>query len=150
MEINPGTLEQVGRLRDGRQVLIEDDVGGFAATLRAIDSSLRLRLSEQTGVFVVYQLVGHRERLVTTAQELDGRLVRHVAALVHQYRNGRYDYAAELERADREADRRREHEFSEEQGPIAERLHHAIRKDMGWTGDKAFIPKGVADGEHLS
>lgn len=127
-------------------VTIDDDVGGFAQRLKEIDSSLKLRVSDNTGLFVVYQQLPHgREHLVTTAQELDGRLVRHVAELVHRHRHDRYDFTAELERADREADRAADHAFSEEHGPIAERLHHAIRKDMGWTGDRTFF-KGAPDG----
>jgi hypothetical protein len=146
LDIRPGTIAQVAQLRSGQLVTIENDVCGFASQLKRIDPSLRLRLSEETGLFVVYQQLGVKEHLVTTAQELDGRLVAHVARIVHEHKHGRYDLAAELDKADREADRAADHAFSEEHGPIAERLHHAIRKDMDWSGDKVFIGKDVPDG----
>jgi hypothetical protein len=145
MDITPGTFAQLADSREGRMVLIEDDVCGFADELQRIDPALRLRVSEETGLFIVYQTDGPRQHLVTTATELDGRVVARVARIVHETKNGSYDLNAELERYEAEADRQAEHDRMEEQGPIFERLHHAIRKDKDWRGDRAFVA-GSSDG----
>ncbi len=128
MEIAPASLAQIVKGRDGRYIEIEDDVQSVAGELRELDPSLHLRYSESGRYFVVYQkLEDGSEQLVTTAKQLDKRLVKKVRRLVH----ASYDLAEELERGDAEADREAERRFSEDLGPAAERLRHAVRKDIG-------------------
>lgn len=125
-EIAPATLAQVVKGRGGNAVLIEDDVCDVAKRIKEINDSFRLRYNEQGEFFVVYQLTGDGEKLVTTAQECDARLVervRHVAS-------DSYDYGAEMEKADAENDRVKNSQFGEEVGEISERLAHAVREDL--------------------
>jgi hypothetical protein len=138
MEIRPATYAQIKRGRDGRMVAIDDDVAGIAAQLLEIDPSLRLRWSESGEYFVVYQDLGSTQHLVTTAQELDGRLLQRVLQVTHPD----FDFAAEVDRVDAEADREAARRFSEGVGERGERLAHAIRKDMGFTS-RVVVPKDV-------
>jgi hypothetical protein len=141
VEISPARLAQVQTARGGQFVEITDDVQNVAADLAAIDPGLRLRYSEAGGYFVVYHVQElpdgkRREHLVTTAQELDQRLVQRIRAI--DARTG-YDYARELDRLEREAEQQRDREFSERTGPIAERLAHAVRHDLG-VQSRIFVP----------
>lgn len=141
MEISPARLAQVQQARGGEFVEISDDVQNVAADLRAIDAGLRLRYSEAGEYFVVYHVEelpggGQREHLVTTAQELDQRLVQRIREI--DPRNG-YDYAAELDRLEAEGERERDREFSEQIGPLGERLAHAVRKDLG-ERSRIYVP----------
>jgi hypothetical protein len=90
--------------------------------------------------FVVYQLCDQDgdERLVTTSQTFDQRLVERIRQITHES----YDLAGELAREDDRRDRERDHEFSEQVGEIGERLFHAMRKDKGRT-DTAFVKEGL-------
>lgn len=140
IEITPATLAQVHRTRNGHQIAIDDDVQGVARDLLAIDPSLRLHYDPHGEYYVVKQLVTERdgtvtEKLVTTALELDQRIVHRVRQIAHPS----YDYAAELDRVDAAADRERDRRQAELVGPMAERLAHALRKDLGAT-NRAFMP----------
>lgn len=144
MDIQPATLTQVQRGRLGRTLFIDDDVGGIAQQLLEIDSSLRLAFSEAGGHFVVKRRTerpdgSYSEQLVTTAQQLDHRLLDRVRLVCSDH----YDTAADMDRVDAQAERDRDHRFHEQVGPIAERLAHAIRKDLG-VKTRAFI--GSPDG----
>jgi hypothetical protein len=132
-------------MRNGRMVLIDDDVANVVRDLQEIDPGLRVRFSMEEGVFVVYhrrlEVDGEREKLVTTAHELDQRIVRRVREIS---RPG-YDFVAELDRLDREAECRKDREFSEKIGPHAERLAWALRQDLG-RNERAVIPADVPKG----
>lgn len=142
MEIQPASLAQVRKGRDGRRVLIEDDVLDIAKRLQEIDDSLKLLWNEYGEYFVVAEVVqtpdGPEERLVTTAQDLDERLLQRVEKITHPS----YDFAKEVDRIDKEAEKEKDHRFHEETGEVGERLAHAVRKDLQHTG-KAFVPKDV-------
>lgn len=140
----PATLAQVRQARNGQLIGVEDDVLGIARDLRDIDASLHLRYAELPDGFddywVVYRIVEHadgseEEQLVTTAAELDARIVQRVRKIA----SDGYDLVAELDRLDREREAQREQELHERNGPIAERLFHALRKDLG-TQDRIFVP----------
>lgn len=140
MEIEPASLAQVQRGQDGRMVEVSDDVANVAQDLRALNPAFRLRYSEAGQHFVVYQVVhlpngSTDEHLVTTAQECDPRLVRRVEEIMAPG----YDLAVELDKADREAERRHEHEQAEALGPAAERMAHAMRRDLG-VQKRIFVP----------
>jgi hypothetical protein len=128
MEIQPASLAQVRRARGGQFVAIEDDVANVARDLHALDPSLRLRFSEAGGYFVVYQDLGEgKENIVTTAQELDQRIVKRVEEVMQPS----YDYAAELAAQDAKAEADAQERFNEQVGEIGERLFHAARRDKG-------------------
>lgn len=132
MEIEPATITQLQRARDGRLVEIEADVGGVAAQLREIDPGLRLRYAEASDIFIVYHRTSPRpgwfnEELVLTARQLDGRILERVRQIAARD----YDFLAELDRIDAEADRAQEARFADQVGDAAQRLAHALRRDRG-------------------
>lgn len=121
-------------------VLIEADVGNVALDLHDIDPHLKLRYSEAGEYFVVYfeRMVDRdtpKQDVVLTAQDCDQRIV----ARVRQIASPEYDYVKDMERLDREADKRKRDEFRERIGEGAERLHFELRKAQG-VRSKAFIP----------
>jgi hypothetical protein len=140
VEIEPATLAQVRAGRDGRSVLIEEDVFDVARQLKAIDHSLRLRWSESGEHFVVYQLLESEdvEKLVLTAKELSPGIVERVRQITHPS----YDYVGEIDRMDKQAEKDKDDRFKEQTGEVGERLAHAVRKDLGAT-NKAFVKREV-------
>lgn len=143
LEIQPASLAQVQRSDRGDLIAIDDDVHNVARDLKAIDSGLKLEFDTVEEFFVVSWLHMEdgqvKEKLVLTARDLDQRIVERVRRISLPD----YDYVRELERIDREADRRADHEHREQVGPYAERLRHALRKDLGLGGDRAVIPRGI-------
>lgn len=139
MEIQPASIQQIQRTKDGRLVEIEDDVGGIAMQIREISPDLHLRFSEAGGYFVVYQEIQEGERtkqqLVTTAQELDGRLLQRIREITAEG----YDLGAEIDKRDAERRRDFEREQDEKIEDLGQRLHHAMLQDRGLTGHRAFI-----------
>lgn len=130
MEIQPATLAQVQRAADGRMVEIPDDVANVAKDLQTIDPSLRLRWSEVSGHYAVYQHFEHpngviEDHLVLTAQECDQRIVKRVERIAHSS----YDFEAELAKGAKGREDRSE--FRESLGDYGERLEHALRRDLG-------------------
>ncbi len=126
IEITSATLAQVSQGRGSELILIEDDVHDVAKRLREIHDSLRLRYNKQGEYFVVYQDTGDGEHLVTTAQECDARLVERVRRVV----SPSYNYGAEMDKAEAQADAIKNQEFKEQVGEISERLAHAVRTDL--------------------
>lgn len=145
MEITPASVPQIMKGRRGRVVFVDHDAYDIARRLRELDDSLRLAWNEFGEYFVVYQILrgpndSEKEHLVTTwdpkkSGTPDGRLIQRI----RQIMNPNYDYAGELERLDREADKQRDYEFAQKVGPYAERLYHAVRKDMGMKS-KIVVP----------
>jgi hypothetical protein len=139
MDIQPASVAQVRAGRDGRRFLIEDDVLDVARRIKEIDDSLSLQFNERGEFFVVVQtLADGEEKLVTTAQELDERLIHRLKHITHQS----YDYVAEMDRIDKQAEKDSEHRFSEKVGEAGEKAAHALREDLGAT-NKAFVSKDV-------
>jgi hypothetical protein len=127
IEIAPATLGQVVQGRGGRLVFVEDDVCNIAQNLRDIDPSLRLAYNTKGEYFVVYQVLEDgSEHLVTTAQELDGRLVQRVARVC----SPSYDTGSELDLLHDQATQAQDERFSQQVGEIGERLAHAVRQDL--------------------
>ena len=149
MEIEPvrADINQVMRGRDGRMVEIESDVNNVAADLSDLDHHFRVRWSDGGEYFVVYWRPDGADLgdgyLVTTAQELDQRVVKLVSEIHYKVRNDvRYSLSAEIEANHDKADKERDHQFTERAGEMYEKLAHALRKDLGTTA-KAFIPRDV-------
>jgi hypothetical protein len=136
-------MAQVRRSRDGKMVEIDQDVLDIAAQLRQIDPLLHIRWSELAGHFVVYcreeSAPEGRGHLVTTAQELDQRLVRRIEEIAWKQRQSSYSFADELEKVEADKDKAQRHHMHEEIGERAERLAHALRKDLGVKG-RIYVP----------
>lgn len=140
IEIEPATVAQVRATDEGDLVVIDDDVQGVAAGLRRIDPGLRLAYDRTQGYFVVRHVHAGpdgsvEESLVTTAMECDQRLVGRVSKIA----DDGYDFGAELDRLETSAAAAQESERREHVGEAGERLAHALRKDLGLGGGRAFI-----------
>lgn len=121
--------------------MVEDDVLDVARRIKEIDSSLSLQFNERGEFFVVVQtLQDGEEKLVLTAQELDERVLHRLKHITHQS----YDFTAEVERMDKQAEKDADDRFHEQAGAAGEVAAHALRKDLGVTS-KAFVSKDVDD-----
>ena len=140
--IEPASLTQIRRGRDGRRIVIDEDVGEVAARLKEIDPKLGLQWNEKGEFFMVVEYVqkpeGEEERLIFSAKECDGRIVKRMEQIAHPS----YDFMAEVEAMDKQAEADKDHRFHEETGEVAEQLAHAVRKDLGAT-NKIIVPRGV-------
>jgi len=126
MEIKPATIDQIIKGRNGKRVVITNDVGDVARQIKEVSPDLELHYNETAQYFVVVQKHENGEHLVTTAQELDGRIVERVK----QITNPQYNFdieAAKIEKAEKEAMEKRRKEHI---GEVGERLAHGFRKDL--------------------
>lgn len=126
MEIRPATLDQIQKGRNGKKVVITNDVGDVAKKLKEVDPTLELHYNESAQYFVVIQRVGNIEHLVTTALDLDDRIVERIKKITKP----EYNYEEESIAIKKQADKDLEHRRKEQVGEIGERLAHAIRKDL--------------------
>jgi tRNA threonylcarbamoyladenosine modification (KEOPS) complex Cgi121 subunit len=139
VEIQPATLAQVRAGRDGRRIVVEDDVLNIASRLKQIDPCLSLHWNEKGEHFVVVETSEDGdERLVLTALQLDERVLERVGRIA----SPSYDYAREVDRLDAQAEREKDHRFHEQTGEVAERLAHALRQDLQ-AKNKIILPRGV-------
>jgi hypothetical protein len=139
VELQAATLAQVRAGRDGRRILVEDDVLEIAGMIRQVDEHLSLHWNETGEYFSVVETAEDgRERLVLSAQELDGRVLERIQQIAHPD----YNYVAELDKLDAQAEREKEHRFSEQTGEIGERLAHALRTDLQ-AKNKIIVSRGV-------
>lgn len=140
-DIAPASIEQVREGRNGKIHLITEDAGGVAAGLRQINPGLKLRYSEAGNYYVVYfkDPDTHVEEFVKTYQTCDARIVEDIARIRKENESPGYSYADELDKQEQDAEKERDRQFTEKTGDAAERLHHAIRKDLGLT-NRIFIP----------
>ena len=154
MEIAPASVAQIKKGRNGRMVTIADDVQGVVNALSQLDPHLRVRYSEAGGYFVVYWTAdpskaeeedheGNTTYLVTTAQDLDHRLVQRVEEVYWKHRQPGYSVAKEQDEIDRKAERDNEHAFTEQRGEMYERLAYAMRRDLGYDKGRVFITKEI-------
>jgi len=144
MEIQPASIAQIVKGKDGRMIQVDDDVQNVVNDICAIDDTLRVRFSDAAEYWVVYQEVpvpegGTKEKLVTTSRTLDPRLVKRIEKVAHPA----YDFTKELDKQDRAAESAQEHAFEEKVGEAGEKLAHALRRDTG-AKRRAFVPKDAA------
>lgn len=151
VEIKPGQIAQVTKaMRSGKPIVVDDDVQGVANDLHQIDPGLRLEYEPFEDVWVVkyVHLTADgevRERLVSTFQECDQRIV----ARMREINRPGYDFPAELDRLEREAEAQRDYEFGQKVGPIGEKLAWALRQDLGrheipnTRVSRAVVPKAI-------
>lgn len=142
MEIKPATLTQITRARDGRMVLIDDDIGNVAHDLHEIDPGLRLRYSEAGRYFVVYwQEDGEEDgngHLVLTAEECDQRIIQRVKEIMRES----YDYVAELDKLEEQKQKDADYKLSQQVGEASERLAFALRKERQ-VKNRAFVTRSL-------
>ncbi len=148
-EIEPATVQQIREGRDGRMHLIESDAGSLVMRMRELDPNLRLRYSEAGDYYVVYYRKDDEPEgtgeLVATYKECDDRIVKDLERIAWENRQPGYSYAEELEKRDKEAEKKFNHKQREAIGEKGERLAHALRKDLGKTGHKIFVPSDVKE-----
>lgn len=136
MNIQPATFMQVRSGRNGRLVGIESDVLGVVQQIKEISKRLSVQFNDGGEYFrVIEHCDDGRERLVLTANELDQRIVERLRYIA----SDQYDYVAELERMDREADAKKVRDFQDQMGEVGERLFHATRKDLE-VQDSVYVP----------
>lgn len=143
IDVPPGTVGQVHRALSGRMVAIDSGPHDVATRLHELDDSLRLHFDPNEDVWVVTQVRGQRESLVTSATVCDLRLVERV----RQCMAPGYDLSAEIAKAEAKADRARQAQQDETFGDLADRMGHAFRKDLSrhevprTLKSRAFFPK---------
>lgn len=134
-EIEPATIEQIRRGKDGKMHVITEDAGGIAQRLKEIDPRLHLRYSELGEYYVVYAREPHEPEgtgyMVATYQVLDGRIVKDIERIKWLNEQPTYSFADELEKKNEEAEAKRDADFSAKIAENAEELAWAIRKDLG-------------------
>jgi hypothetical protein len=158
MRIQPASVEQVVRANDGRYVLIDADVSTIAADLQKIDPGLKVRFAENGNppFWAIYHesADGRSTQLILTQQAhmtrsgtwagLDQRIVDRVRYIDARGTSG-YDFAKEIERETLARPKRASEQFAERVGDGAERMAHAVRKDLGLGSYKGrvFVPREV-------
>lgn len=154
MVIEPATVNQIMAARDGRFVEITADVGGVAADLRRIDPNLRVRFAENGNPpfwAVYHQSDDNRTTyLVLTARAFQmhsgawGGLDQRIVKRVEQIGHSSYDYAAEVERGQREVRDANRQRFRDKVAEHAEVAAHGVRRELGLRKNgRAFVPKGL-------
>ena len=134
MDLQPASIAQVRQGKHGR-ITVEADVGSVVKQIQEIDPRLGVIWDVDGEFFAVVEQDGPRQRVVLTALELDHR----VLLRLKEISSPDYDYVADMDRIDADADRLKDHRFSEQTGEIAERMAHALRTDLEHKG-KIFVP----------
>jgi hypothetical protein len=122
---------------------VEDDVLGVISRLKSIDPGLKMYFDFGQEIFVLYHEglneQGHVvDSLVGAYKELDQRIIALIERIDSQGR-GRHDLIAELEAHERKLDAEKRHEQMERVGELGERLHFALRQDLGFAGSRAHM-----------
>lgn len=154
MEIRPATLAMVQKARNGKYVAIDDDVQGVANGLHRIDNHIRLRYSEAGDYYVVYwtdnpevaeedNVQGNTTYLIFTAQDLDQRIVTRMEEVYFRCQQPGYSFSEDLEQRDAEEKKRKDAEYTEQNGELYERLAHGMRKDLGYNQGRMYVPKDI-------
>jgi hypothetical protein len=126
MQLQPASITQV-RQGKKRRITVEADVGSVVAQIQEIDPRLGVIWDDDGEFFAVVEQDGPRQRVVLTALELDHRVLTRIRELA----SPDYDYVAEMDRLDAQADREKDHRFAQEVGEQGEVMAHALRKDLG-------------------
>jgi hypothetical protein len=134
LNLQPASITQV-RQGKKRRLTVTDDVGSVVRQIKEIDPKLGVIWDDDGEFFAVVEQDGPKQRMVLTAQELDHRVLLRIKEIAKED----YDYVAEMDRIDEQADRDKDHRFSQQVGENAEVMAHALRTDLSHKG-KIFIP----------
>lgn len=128
MQIQPASIEQITKGRNGMRVRISSDVGNIAKDLANIDPDLELHANETGGYYEVRckHPVSGKSYLVTTALDLDQRIVDSIRKM----RDPQYDFIKESDQIEKAAKKELEHQRKEKVGEAGEKLAHSMRKDL--------------------
>lgn len=148
VEITPVSFDRVMKLRNGRRAVITGDVGGIVAQLVEIDERINVWYQPEVGVYVLELHTplpdgSIEESMIGAYEELDGRLVERV----RQVCSPDYNIGAEIEASEARAAKANDEAHHEKAGDLAERLQHALRKDLSrhethtTLKARAFIPR---------
>lgn len=151
MDVQPAHIDQVAQDESGGFVVISAESGGVAADLRGIDASLGVRLNTRTGVFTVFCTPNERDTyLVLTVQGFSNSfgvwegLDQRVVERVRRIASADYDYVAEVERMNADAERGKETRREEKLGEAAQDAFKILRDGSGRNTRTASISKDVA------
>lgn len=138
MEIPRASLDQVVRAKDGRWVHVDGDVGGIVGRIEDLDPRLHVRWFENSDHYTVYELrEDGREKVVLTTTSLDERVVKRLEQI--NPAKG-YDVSEAMDKEEAALEKEIDDRFHQKVGDTAERLRHAMRKDLDYQ-DKVFIPE---------
>lgn len=150
MDVQPASISQVIE-SNGRYVEISADVGSVVADLKRVDPSLGVRFDEGQGCFHVYCAPTERDTYLVltvkayrngfgTWEGLDQRVVREIERVGADD----YDFAGEVERMNRDAERAKKVRREEKLGEAAQDAYKLLRDGSGRNTRTASIPKDVA------
>lgn len=167
-QIRPASIVQVQKAWDDGVDIIEPDVGGVVEALQRHDPSLGVRLGKRDGgrAWVIFSKhcpahpeyahycedcrIGMSREFVTsrvavmnnsgTWEGLTHEVVEAVCKVDKLGRSG-YDFAAEVEKNQQEAEKARHEQNRAQVEEYGEELAHALRKDLNLTDHRAFISK---------
>lgn len=142
------TLEQAQLALSNRLELVhvERDVWHVVETLQRIDPGLQMFFDKNQRVFVLFWK-GMREKdgraelvedFIGAYIELDQRLVRLIER-IDSHGRGRYDLTRELEKLEAEKDAEHAWDQAQRVGDAADRLRHAIRRDLALEGSEVRL-----------
>lgn len=125
-------------------VIIEEDVLDIVKEIKEISPNLFVRWSPGNGdpFYTLYakEVVQGKETeyLVKTFKHLDQRIVDRVRYIA----SADYNYVKEMDKLDDKQDSDFDYKMDQIFGENAEKLAHALRKDLGLMNDRAFISHG--------
>jgi hypothetical protein len=133
------TLGQLQLTNKMSMIRVESDVLGVVERLKSISPGFDLLYDKGQKVYVLYHTDLNEkgevvESLVGAYTELDQRLITLIERIDAQGR-GRHDLVAEIEKLEAAKARENAAHRLNQVGPIAEKLHFAMRQDLGLTGE---------------
>jgi hypothetical protein len=133
------TLGQLQLTNKMQMVRVDSDVLGVVERLKSISPGFDLLYDKGQKVYVLYHTDLNEkgevvESLVGAYTELDQRLIRLIERIDAQGR-GRHDLVAEIDKLEAAKARENAADRLNKVGPIAEKLHFAMRQDLGLTGE---------------
>jgi hypothetical protein len=133
------TLGQLQLTNKMQMVRVDSDVLGVVERLKSISPGFDLLYDKGQKVYVLYHTDLNEkgeviESLVGAYTELDQRLIRLIERIDAQGR-GRHDLVAEIDKLEAAKARENAADRLNKVGPIAEKLHFAMRQDLDLGGE---------------
>lgn len=161
MDVTPAHIDQIRQAEDGGWDIISAETSTVVADLQRIDHRLRVRFAKrpQNPFWEIYLYHGpdkpiERVRTVQAYRNrlgvwegLDDRVVKRFEYIDREGRSG-YNLADALEQRRQAREKKQAEERQEHQAQVAERMAHAVRKDLGlgpYQG-RVFLPRDIKEG----